>query len=92
MVTYDYGCEHCKVIREERHSIKEDPEILCRCGRKMERVITQVPQVLFKDSKEDGPWTWKKKSISWFNSGERERQRDLSKREKVEKEKSFYTK
>lgn len=38
MITYDYKCYECGLEKEVRHSIKEDPKIVCEsCGAEMKR-------------------------------------------------------
>ena len=29
MATYDYRCDRCDVVKEEKHGMMEDPEIIC---------------------------------------------------------------
>jgi len=89
---YDYYCPVCNFEKEVTHSMKENPLVACpKCKHKMERKIGN-PQVLFKDSNVNGPWTWEKKSRRWFNSAENERVSGLGKRTSDEKEKEFYSK
>jgi len=40
MPTYDYECKECGTKEEHVHSMKEDPEIRCKCGGVMKRLIS----------------------------------------------------
>lgn len=43
MPIYDYLCCDCGTIKEVVHSIKEDPEVLCKeCDEQMVRSISRV--------------------------------------------------
>ena len=39
MPRYDYGCGECGFVREEFHSMHEDPAYVCtRCGKRLTRL------------------------------------------------------
>lgn len=43
MATYDYKCTACGDIHEEKHSMLQEPEILCpKCEQPCEKHIAQV--------------------------------------------------
>ena len=45
---YDYICPSCKKEKEVSHSIKDSPEILCSCGKKMKiRIDRNYGGVIF---------------------------------------------
>lgn len=45
---YEYFCDKCKIMKEIRHRISENPEIICeRCGSKMNRLIS-APSFILK--------------------------------------------
>jgi putative FmdB family regulatory protein len=36
---YTYRCNKCEKEKEVRHSMTEEPEVICECGEKMSRII-----------------------------------------------------
>ena len=40
MPFYDYQCKHCKKVQEELHSMLAEPRIVCKCGRVMQRLLS----------------------------------------------------
>ncbi len=41
MATYDYRCDNCGVIKEVKHGMTEDPEVICPiCLGFMKRYLT----------------------------------------------------
>ncbi|ABV32749.1 MULTISPECIES: FmdB family zinc ribbon protein [Pseudothermotoga] len=49
MPFYRYVCENCNSQKTVFHSINEDPEIFCECGKQMKRAISRVG-IIFKGS------------------------------------------
>jgi len=46
--TYDYACEKCHIIKEIRHKMSENPEIICEeCGSIMKKLIS-APSFILK--------------------------------------------
>ncbi|MDI6890268.1 MAG: zinc ribbon domain-containing protein [Thermodesulfovibrionales bacterium] len=51
MPTYEYKCEHCGYLFEVRHSMTENPGILCpECKSEAKRIITGGSGFILKGS------------------------------------------
>lgn len=49
MAVYDYRCKECGNVQEERHSVKDDPTIVClTCGSSNTRRMVAATRTLFK--------------------------------------------
>lgn len=90
MPTYNYKCPVCNLVKEIKHSIKENPKIKCTiCGGKMFIIIMNTPSILFVDNI-NKPVTWERKNNRYFNNAELERVKKLKKKKDRLKEESFY--
>jgi putative FmdB family regulatory protein len=49
MPRYDYRCKKCDAVQEVKHSIKEDPEVVClMCGSSDTRRMISATRTIFK--------------------------------------------
>lgn len=57
MPTYNYECYDCKTVREEFHSINENPYIFCHiCEGKTRKVILEAPLMRMSNYDRQGKW------------------------------------
>ena len=40
MPRYDYQCAVCGETTEQQHSMKEERDVVCKCGNQMEKLIS----------------------------------------------------
>ena len=70
MPTYDYKCLICNSKREVFHALKEQPDVLCTCGKSMTKSISKNVNFVFK-------------GVGWSGKNIKEKNYRLENRKKI---------